>query len=47
MMCECITKDWMIYAKDIDFSIIFSELSFQDVHFLGRAHYHEKNRLIL
>jgi hypothetical protein len=28
----------MIYAKDIDFFTKFSELSFQDVHFLGHAH---------
>ena len=33
----CITKDWMIYAKDIDFFAKFSELSFQDVHFLVHA----------
>ena len=27
----------MIYAKDIDFFTKYSELSFQDVHFLGHA----------
>jgi hypothetical protein len=31
----CITKDWMIYAKDIDFFTKYSELSLQDVHFLS------------
>ena len=35
----CIIKDWMIYAKDIDFFTKFSELSFQDVHFLGHAQF--------